>query len=82
MSTCLEFSPLKVAPWYSDFSLPTYYANNSGGSLTAEFIGKNIGYATGDDAKMFIFPMANWQESTGNFGTRKTCVFSELVAVE
>ena len=75
-STCAVFTSDMAMPWFTDFSLPVSYFNHSV-TATVELFGDNVGCSSGDDGKLFIFPISSWNESAGMFGPRKTCSFQE-----
>ena len=78
--TCAVFGELMPAPWYTDICIPIYYVKKRG-NITVELFGENLGCSSGDDAKLFMFPVSTWRECTGLFGRRKTCRFDESSAV-
>ncbi|KAK2140475.1 hypothetical protein LSH36_1335g00037 [Paralvinella palmiformis] len=80
IDTCVVFSPLMEAPWYTDFIIPLYFVNKTE-TVTVEIFGGNIGCSSGDEAMFYIMPISNWDDSNSLFERRETCRFHESTSV-
>ena len=79
-TTCVQFLAQMTAPWHTDFSVPISYLNSSL-TVTVALFGENIGCSSGDDGRLYTFPISSWNNSTGPIGRRKTCIFIQSSTV-